>query len=155
MKQTRLKDPKEILLIFSIMVQGLYSEITEPWYPPRTPIVWCIYSGATTSGTSEFRDFVHVGDDSKIRYIARNRDVLMEQSAVGYGPHFEVLSILMGCDQKHFGPFIQDHYKSIFFNGNRPIVILFNIEKQLKSDTLMIQHCFLSWFFSGWFAKFY
>ena len=85
-----------------------------------------------------------MGDDFRIRYIARNSDVPMEQSAVGNGPHMEALSILMGCDQKYFGRFIQDHYKSIFFNGNRPIVILFNIEKQLKSDTLMSQHCFLS-----------
>ena len=73
-----------------------------------------IYSGATTSGTSECRQFLHLGDDFKIRYIARNRAVLMEQSAVGNGPHLEALSILIGCDQKRFGPLIQDHYKSIF-----------------------------------------
>ena len=85
-----------------------------------------------------------MGDDFKIRFIARNHYVLMEQSAVGKGPHFEALSVLMGCDQKYFGPILQGHYKSIFFNGNRPIVILFNIEKQLKSYTLVLQHCFLS-----------
>ena len=153
MKQTRLKDPKEILLIFSILVMGLYSAITEPWYPPRTPNNWWICSGATLQ--------VLLNVEGLPMWEMNLRSVILQEIVMSSWNSLLLVTVLTWKRFLFWRVVIRNilvpSYKviiNLFFNGNRPIVILFNIEKQLKSDTLMVQHCFLSWFFSGRFAKF-
>ena len=103
---------------------------------------WWIYSSATSSGTSECGGNVYASDDIKVRFIATNSDVLLEQSSIGNGPHLEALSVLMGCDRHYFGVFVHEHYQNIFIQQNGPSEILSNLEKQISLSDNMGEKCF-------------
>ena len=76
------------------------------------------YSSTSTSGTSGCQnwDFTQFLEESRKQFITRQFQQVLEETALGEGPHLEALGRLMGCPDTEIRPFarmLKTHYATL------------------------------------------
>ncbi len=111
-----------------------------------------VYSGATTSGTSGCKnwDFARGLEMERMRFVEREKENIILETARGTGPRLEALAGLMTCsppNQHEFNAMLRRHFNEISAYAQMsedPSAILWHLKQWIRQDPVLNISCGLS-----------
>ncbi|MBF0278433.1 MAG: DUF3015 family protein [SAR324 cluster bacterium] len=110
-----------------------------------------LYSTTSTSGTSGCKnwDFAKYLEESRKKFVSRQHQQILEETAQGGGPHLKALGKLMGCTGTHnhqFGILMKRHHAKITrhltrFDHRKTLLVLKDLKHWIAQDLELSKSC--------------